>query len=62
MFLPIIFSWVLNRITEPSTWAGAAAVVHGANGVVPTDVMGSIQSIAVGVCGLVAIFLKERNK
>jgi hypothetical protein len=61
VLLPILFNWLLNRAKEPSTWAGTAAVIAGASGVVPTDLQTSIQSIALGLCGIVAVVLREKG-
>lgn len=60
MFLSILIGWIINRAKEPSTYAGIGAVVAGASQTVPSDLSGSIQYIVMGVCGIVAVVMKEK--
>jgi hypothetical protein len=53
-------SFILNRIKEPSTWAALTAL--GAFMGVPPGVPELVHQIAVGVCGLIAVFAPEATK
>jgi hypothetical protein len=57
----------LNRIKEPSTWAGLAslAVLLGANPETTSQVVnagGSVAHAVGAVAGLMAIFMREKAK
>lgn len=49
----------LNRLREPSTWAGIAALATLAG--VPVNTMGLVQQAVVGVAGLVAVLTPEKS-
>lgn len=51
---------ILNRLREPSTWAGFAAL--GALLGIPAETVGLVGQVAMGVGGLAAIVLTERDK
>lgn len=50
---------ILNRMREPSTWAGLGmfAAIFG----VPTTTFGLIQQVAMGVAGLAAVVMPENK-
>jgi hypothetical protein len=48
---------IFNRLREPSTWAGIAALATMAG--VPANTMGLIQQTVIGVAGLVAVLVPE---
>lgn len=53
---------IINRLREPSTWAGVASIaVSFGLGVPPGLIEAAGQAIA-GVAGVLAIFMKERAK
>ena len=49
---------ILNRLREPSTWAGFAALATLFG--VHSTTMGLVQQVVVGVAGLVAIVGPEK--
>ena len=58
---------ILNRIKEPSTWAGLAslAMLLGANPETTTQVVnagGSVAQAVGAVAGVLAIFMREKAK
>ncbi|WP_454902722.1 hypothetical protein [Variovorax gossypii] len=50
---------LLKRIREPSTWAGIAAL--GALFGLPSDTIGLVGQVAMGVGGLAAVVLAEKK-
>lgn len=48
---------ILNRIKEPSTWAGLAVLTSFFG--VPAGTLDLVHQIVVGVCGLVAVLAPE---
>lgn len=50
---------ILKRIREPSTWAGIAAL--GALFGIPTEHIGLVGQVAMGVGGLAAIVIGEKK-
>lgn len=48
---------ILKRIKEPSTWAGLAVLTSFFG--VPPGTLEAVQSVVVGIGGLVAIFAPE---
>ncbi len=60
--LNAIGAWLLARLQEPSTYAGAAAVVASMT-FVPhaSDVAGDIPAIGIGIGGFIAVILKEKG-
>lgn len=50
-------SEIVKRIKEPSTWAGIGLLISFFG--VPPGTLEMVQSIAVGVAGLVSIFAPE---
>ena len=49
---------LLNRLKEPSTWAGIAALVTAFG--VPGEQVQAVAQIAVAVTGAVAVFMPEK--
>ncbi len=55
-------SYLLSRLSEPSSWAGIAAV-GGALGIpMAPDVMQPLIQILTGAAGLAALLLRERPR
>lgn len=52
-------SWLSDRLKEPSTYAGLAAIAMVFHVGIPTDLMTSITSLGVGVGGVLAFVLGE---
>lgn len=50
----------MNRLREPSTWAGLAAIVFGLKPFIPPQYVGIAELIASGFGG-VAVLLRERG-
>lgn len=48
-----------KRLSEPSTWAGIAALATVAG--LPPTTIGLVQQVIVGASGLVAIFTPEKS-
>jgi hypothetical protein len=54
-------SFILARLKEPSTWAGAATLLAGVSFIPHSAELAElVPSLGVVVGGLVAIFLKEK--
>ena len=55
-------AWVLSRIEEPSTWAGAGIVAFalGSVGVAPNVVQASL-AVGSAIGGLLAIIIPEKS-
>jgi hypothetical protein len=57
------FQWILDRLREPSSYAGIAAFVGGAFGFhVSADFTAQVAAAGVAVAGLVAFVLKDKAK
>ena len=53
---------ILNRLKEPSTWAGVATLIAGVGLFGLSEVFWQQATLAVaGLAGLAAVFLKERK-
>lgn len=55
-------SFIFNRLREPSTWSGLAAVAVSLGLGVPPGTIEAVTQIGVGLFGLAGIFLPERLK
>lgn len=56
------FSWVLDRLREPSSYNAIAAVLGGAFGVhLSADFTTQVASAGIAVAGFVAFCLKEKG-
>ena len=53
-----VFSFIVARLAEPSTWAGIAIVAQGVGNAVTTKDWGSI---AQSVAGAIAILAPEKS-
>ena len=53
-------NYLLNRIREPSTWAGFAVLLSLFGQSVNPDTLGLIQQSVTGVAGLIAVIANER--
>ncbi len=49
--------YFLNRIREPSTWAGIAAL--GALFGLPSEIIGMVGQVAMGMGGIAAVLLSD---
>lgn len=54
--------YLLNRIREPSTWAGIASLAISLGLGVPPGTIEAAGQAAAGIAGLLAIFVRERGK
>ncbi len=60
--MPIRFLiWVLARVEEPSTWAGAGIVAVVVHSMFPGALADSIIAVGAAVGGLLAIVVPEKN-
>jgi len=55
-----MFSFIINRLREPSTWAGLSAALVGAAHLAPA-LADPIAGAAAAVAGLVAAVLQEKG-
>lgn len=54
-------NWILERLKEPSTYAGIFAIASSVAGVnIHADVANAIMGAGVGVSGLALVLLKEK--
>lgn len=58
--------WIKKRLSEPSTWAGLAAVVFGGSGLADSPLSHItpelVTSIVVTITGLIAAFKSSPNE
>lgn len=54
--------FILNRIREPSTWAGIASVAISLGLGVPPGLIEAAGQAVAGIAGVLAIFVRERGK
>ena len=54
-------SYALNRLKEPSTYAGIAAILAAFHVTVPADVWGASVQAAISLAGLVAVLLPAKK-
>lgn len=60
--LSIVIMWVLGRMREPSSWAGIAALISGANlGIDAASATQALVAIGSAVAGLIAIVVREKT-
>lgn len=52
-------NYLLQRLSEPSTYAGIAAVLAAAGYAVPPGTLHAVMFCGVAASGLVAVFVKE---
>ena len=50
--------WVLDRLREPSTWAGVAGILTLAHIHLGADQMAGVTALGVGLASLAAVILK----
>lgn len=54
--------WLLARIEEPSTWAGASIVAVGIHSIAPGALGDSILTVGAAIGGLLAIIVPEKSQ
>lgn len=53
--------FILNRLREPSTWSGFAALIGALGFGVPAGAVQAVSQIGIGIAGLAAIFIHEKT-
>ncbi len=53
---------ILERLRQPSTWAGVAALAAALGWQLPAETYGLITQAVMALAGLAAVVLNERNK
>jgi hypothetical protein len=54
--------FIINRLREPSTWSGIAALAVALGMGIPPGTVEAITQVGVGLAGLAAVVLRERGK
>lgn len=54
-----MFDWIINRLKEPSTWAGLAGLLGSAGITFSADLNAAFTTAGVAVASLIAIILHE---
>ena len=57
----IFFSWLLDRLKEPTTYLGITAMLSAAGVVLDPELIKQISAAGVGVSGLILFVLKEKK-
>lgn len=52
---------LLDRFSEPSSYAGLTGILAIAGVVIPGGLVQSVIYLAAGICGVVSIILKEKG-
>ncbi len=53
--------WVIDRLIEPSTWQGLAAILTGVGVALSPEMWQAIGAAGVAIIGLVQVIKKERE-
>jgi hypothetical protein len=56
-----MFKWIIDRMREPSTWAGLATIAVSLGHAGGAALIGQIASVIVPIIGAVAVVLPETN-
>jgi hypothetical protein len=56
----MIMNWIVERLKEPSTWAGFAGLA-GAIGIAE-PLYAAVSAVGVAVAGLLAVILSEKSE
>lgn len=51
----------IQRMREPSTWAGLASVLMAFGLGIPPGTVEAVAQVGMGVAGLVAVFVREKG-
>lgn len=54
--------FIINRLKEPSTWSGLAALLVALGMGVPPGTIEAVTQVGVGLAGLAGVVLRERAK
>jgi len=54
-------SYFINRLREPSTWSGIAAMVGVLGLGVPAGTIEAVSQVGIGIAGLAAILMREKS-
>ena len=57
----IFFSWLLDRLKEPTTYLGITAMLSAAGYALDPELIKQISAAGVGVSGLILFVLKEKK-
>lgn len=57
--MKIAWGWVLDRLSEPSTWRGLVGLLTGAGVVLSPELSGQIIAVGLAVIGLINVIRKE---
>jgi len=59
MMKNVILKWILDRLSERTTWIGLTAILTSTGAVISPELQGAIISTGISVAGLIAIITKE---
>lgn len=54
-------NWLIARVAEPSTWAGAGIVAVAVHSIAPGPLGDAILAVGASVGGLLAVVVPERS-
>lgn len=57
-----ILSYIVNRLKEPSTYAGLAALLGVVGLKIAPDQLSAIITVLTGLAGAIAVFVPDLNK
>lgn len=57
----IFFSWLLDRLKEPTTYLGITAMLSAAGVALDPELVKQISAAGVGASGLILFLLKEKK-
>ena len=57
----IFFSWLLDRLKEPTTYLGLTAMLSAAGYALDPELVQQISAAGVGVSGLILFVLREKK-
>lgn len=53
--------YILNRLSEPSTWTGLASIAIALGLGVPPGTIEAVTQLGIGIAGLAGVVLRERG-
>lgn len=57
--MPVLISWLIARLKEPSTYTGLAAVLLSFHVILPASVAGVLPIIGAAIAGVLGIVVPE---
>jgi hypothetical protein len=55
----MIMNWIVERLKEPSTWAGFAGLAAAVG--ISTPLYAGISAVGVAIAGLIAVLVSEKS-